>query len=251
MKSLLVVVLVVGLKAAALAQSPPEIFASANKLYQEGKFPEARDHYESLLANGYEGSALYLNLGNTYFRMGNIARAVLSYERGLRLAPNDDDLQFNRTLAGMMTVDRIESTPRLFVWDYWDSMKSPFSLQGIFWSAYAAYVVFFFLLAGMILAGSFTIRRISLFGAIGVAMVFVLFLAIGIARYSDLTRTDSAVIVAEIVPVKNSPDEASTDAFVLHAGASVRITDTVGKWVQIRIADGKVGWVEASVAEVI
>jgi len=251
MKTCALVILTLGLNGSMFAQSPPEVFDSANQLYQESRFPEAKDHYESILANGYESSALYLNLGNTYFRMGNLARAVVNYERGLRIAPGDEDLQFNLSLAGMMTVDRIESTPRLFIWDYWDELKSAFSLQGVFWSAYAAYVLIFILLSVLIFAGSFTVRRIALFGSIGATMVFLLLLVVGISRHSDFSRTDRAVIMTEIVSVKNSPDISSTDAFVLHAGASVQITDSVGGWVQIRLADGKVGWVEGGEVEVI
>ncbi len=251
MKTCFLYGMIVLLSGSAFGQSPPEVFDSANRLYQEGRFPEAKDRYESILANGYESSALYLNLGNTYFRMGNIARAILNYERGLRLAPGDEELQFNQSLAGMMTIDRIESTPRLFIWDYWDGLKSGFSLQGVFWSAYSAYVLIFVLLSVLMLSDSFTLRRIALIGSIAMTAAFLLLLTVGVARYSDLSRTNQAVIVSEIVSVKNSPDGSSTDAFVLHGGTKVQITDHVGTWLQIRLADGKVGWVEAGAAEVI
>jgi SH3-like domain-containing protein len=53
------------------------------------------------------------------------------------------------------------------------------------------------------------------------------------------------------VTVKNSPDAKSSDAFVLHGGVKVQLIDSVGGWSKVRIADGKVGWLEASAVEVI
>jgi tetratricopeptide (TPR) repeat protein len=225
------------------------VFSGANKLYQEGKYAEARTAYESILANGYESEHLFLNLGNTCFRVGDIAGAILNYERGLRLAPRDEDLQFNLDLVSMMTVDRIAATPRLFIWDYWDSVKGLFSLHAIFWMTYGAWVLTFVFLSLLTLAASFSLRRVSLFGSIGAGFVFLLFLLVAVSRNADLSRTDRGVIMSDIVSVKNAPDSRSTDAFVLHSGTQVQITDGVGGWIQIRLADGKVGWVEeASVA---
>jgi SH3-like domain-containing protein len=72
-----------------------------------------------------------------------------------------------------------------------------------------------------------------------------------IGKAADANRADEAIVTPAIVTVKNSPDRQSSDAFVLHAGVKVRITESIGEWVRIRLADGKVGWVELGVAEKI
>jgi len=251
MKRTFLIAMLVGLCSGAKAQLPADVFREANGHYQEGRYPEAKAAYESILANGNESAALYLNLGNTSFRMGDAARAILNYERGLRLAPGDEDLLFNLDLVSMSTVDRIVPAPRLFIWEYWDGIKGVFSLPGVFWSAYAVWVMTFAFLSLLMFASSFPIRRLALIGSIGMGVLFVLLLTVGVSRVADLSRTDQAVIMSSLVSVKNAPDNRSTDAFVLHAGARVQITDNVGGWVQIRLADGKVGWVEGGVAEVI
>ncbi|MDH4069706.1 MAG: tetratricopeptide repeat protein [Ignavibacteria bacterium] len=251
MRTLIPVILLLSLSGAALAQDPEQVFESANALYQEGRYEEARDQYESIVANGDESAALYLNLGNTYVRLGHMGKAILSYERGLRLRPDDEDLLYNLGLTGLMTVDKIETVPRLFLWDIWDGMKGWFSPAGILWTAWGAYVFVFMALAAIVLAGSFTLRRTAFLSAIGGTVVFLLLLLIGIGRYSDLTRTDFAIIMTEIVAVKNSPDARDTDAFILHRGTKVQITDNIGEWVKVRLADGKVGWLVAESVEAI
>ncbi len=234
-----------------LAQDPEEIFERANQLYQQNKFADARDEYESLLKNGYESGVLYYNVGNAYYKLGNVASAILNYERGLRLIPNDEDLHHNLLLANLMTVDKIEPAPRLFIWDYWDGLKGAFSAVEILWITYALFTLVFVSLTFLAAARSFAVRRISLVSAATAALCFLLSLVVCVGRLSDLSRDDFAILTTDIATIKNSPDAKSSDAFVLHGGVKVQITDHVGEWVKIHLADGKVGWVEQESAEVI
>ena len=72
-----------------------------------------------------------------------------------------------------------------------------------------------------------------------------------VAKTADAARDDEAVLVTPLATVKNSPDPKSSDAFVLHGGVKVQITDTFTDWLKIRLADGKVGWLEKSAVEII
>ncbi|MBM2846120.1 MAG: hypothetical protein HW407_1432 [Bacteroidetes bacterium] len=235
----------------SLAQSPEEVFARANDLYQQTKFVEARDLYESLIQNGYGSGELYYNLGNACYKTGNIARAILNYERALKQMPTDDDLQHNLQLANLMITDKIEPAPRLFIWDYWDAIKAGFSIEGITWLVYLLFVAVVTASIVMMLARTYRTRKIALLGGVVSGCLLVFALVIFAARVSDLKGEDTAIIVAEIVTTKNSPDTKSTDAFVLHSGVKVEIVDRLNDWVKIRLADGKVGWVEKTAAEVI
>lgn len=243
--------LVAGCTSLLFAQTPEQVFDKGNQLYQEAKFAEARDAYESILHNGLISGELYYNLANTYYKLGNIGKAILNYERALRLIPNDDDVKHNLQLVNLMITDRIEPTPRLFIWDYWDGMKAAFSLNTITWIAYS----FFFLLVGslvlMVLARTYRLKRFGLLGAVTSLVVLILVVTLWVGKLGEMTRSNAAVVTARITTVKNSPDSKSTDAFVLHSGVKVMITDSVNEWVKIRLADGKVGWMEESAAEVI
>ena len=66
-----------------------------------------------------------------------------------------------------------------------------------------------------------------------------------------MTDKTSAVIVSPMVVVKSSPDENSSDIFILHEGTKVKVREELGQWLEIRIADGKQGWLPKNALEVI
>jgi tetratricopeptide (TPR) repeat protein len=233
------------------AQTPEEMLRQANQLYQQGKFSEARDAYGAILSGGYESPELLYNLGNACYKSGSVPAAILNYERARRLLPGDEDLRHNLQIANMMLTDRIEPAPRLFVWDYWDGIKNWFSVSGLTLIVYLFYALVAVSASVFFLARTYALRKIAILAGSGLFVVFLFLLVVLIARLGDVTRTDEAVVMSQIVTVKNSPDAKSSDAFVLHGGVKVQLIDRVGSWSKVRIADGKIGWLEASAVEVI
>ena len=232
-------------------QSPEQLFGEGNQAYQKGDLAKATELYESIVHNGFTSSELYYNLGNAYYRQGNIARAILNYERAARLTPGDDDLRHNLQLANQMITDRIDPTPHLFVWDWWTSIKNWLPFEMITWLLFAVVTLVAGSIALVIAGRSYRMRRIALLATLieGVVLLFVG--AVFAGRYSDVHRADEAIVMATVVNVKNSPDGRSSDAFVIHAGLKVQLTDYLGGWTKVRLADGKVGWLEGKDLEVI
>ncbi len=239
------------LSVTAFGQTPEQLYTEGNQAYQKGDLARATELYESIIHNGYASSDLYYNLGNAYYKQGNIARAILNYERASRLTPGDDDLRHNLQLANQMITDRIDPTPHLFVWDWWTSLKNWLSFETVTWILYAAVLVLAASISFVIAGWSYRLRRIALFSSLMDGVLVVLVAAIFFGRYTDAHRTDEAIVMAQVVNVKNSPDARSSDAFVIHAGLKVQLTDYLGEWTKVKLADGKVGWLEAKEIEVI
>jgi hypothetical protein len=235
----------------ARAETPGQFFDEANQAYQKGTFTEAIEKYERLVQGGFLDADVFYNLGNAYFKSGNVPKAILNYERALKLNPNDDDLRHNLQFANLMLTDRIEPAPRLFVWDWWDSIKTAFSLDGVVWLCYVLYVLVIGSIILVMIARSYAVRKAGFIAGIVFAVLFAGSLVLFTGNLNRVQRSDMAIITASVTTIKNSPDPQSSDAFVLHGGVKVFITDRVNHWFKIRLADGKVGWMEQQAAEII
>jgi tetratricopeptide (TPR) repeat protein len=233
----------------ALGESPEQLFQRGNQMYQQERLEEARAAYESVVGMGYGSGELFYNLGNTYYRSGEIAPAILNYERALRYIPQDEDLRHNLQLANLLITDRIEPTPRLFFLEFWDDLKNAMSLQGTTWLAYLAYLLVFVSLTVLFLARTYLLKKIGMVAAVVSLFFFASLLILFVAKLADFTEENEAIVMEPVVTVKNSPDAGSSDAFVLHNGVKVEIVDSVNDWIEIRLADGKVGWIELSTVE--
>ncbi|MFQ5578720.1 MAG: tetratricopeptide repeat protein, partial [Anaerolineae bacterium] len=88
--------------------SPTGIMLQANRLYEAGQFAEAAQTYRQLIDRGLQNQVVYYNLGNAYFKQGDLGRAILNYRRAGRLVPRAPDIRANLTLARAQTVDAIQ-----------------------------------------------------------------------------------------------------------------------------------------------
>ena len=100
-----------GLATAGVCAGQGAFFDEGNQRYQEGDFDGALERYAQILDDGLESGELYYNIGNTYFKLGELGPAILYYERARRLMPGDGDLLANLELARSLTADEIAPLP--------------------------------------------------------------------------------------------------------------------------------------------
>jgi len=233
----------------SLGQSPTELFNRGNDYYRAGKYAEASAAYQEIIDQGMVSAEVYFNLGNSYYRQGKIAQAILAYERAQRLKPGDPDIAHNLRLVNFKTVDRIEPVPDLFIIQWMRAFAAVVPFQTAFNVLTIGWIVLFISLAGVYVVRDATVVRMLRWAVL--LAIFVLVLSGGtIGIHSILSLgNDQGIITASIVTAKSSPDEQSINAFVVHEGLKVNMGDTLGDWVKITLADGKVGWVQSQECE--
>ena len=96
---------------AAYASDPDKLWDQANTAYINNDFPTAISLYETILSSGRQSGKLYYNLANAYFKEQEIGRAILNYNRALRLNPGNEDIRYNLQVAEKMTKDHIDAVP--------------------------------------------------------------------------------------------------------------------------------------------
>ena len=236
---------------AAYASDPDKLWDQANTAYINNDFPTAISLYETILSSGRQSGKLYYNLANAYFKEQEIGRAILNYNRALRLNPGNEDIRYNLQVAEKMTKDHIDAVPEFFVKTWLSNLRNLLSsttwavLSLVFLAAMLGSALFYLLSRRLVR------RKIGFYGTATAFLLLVLTLCFAaIDRREAIDRT-SAVVLRDAVAVKSSPDQNSTDLFILHEGTKVEISDRLNGWCEITIADGKKGWMECSTFETI
>ena len=225
--------------------------AEADSAYTRGEFQEAIKGYESLLKKG-ASAELYYNLGNAYYRTENITRAVLNYERALQLSPGDADIRFNLQIARSKTIDKIVPESEMFFVTWYRSLVNIMSVDGWGRTALVSLALVIILFLVYLFSARVWMQKVGFFGGFALLLLFALSNFFAWQQRNNLLYRKSAIVVVSSVTVKSTPAQNGTDLFILHEGTKVDITDgSMKDWREIRLADGKKGWIESKKLEVI
>ncbi len=246
-KHLLVLIFLCSIQiAAGQPAALQDSLAKGNQLYTSGKYAQAAKTYESIAAKGFDSFELYYNLGNALYKTNNITFAILNYERALKLSPANEDVIFNLEMAKRQVVDNIDLLPEPGFLRWWHALIS--SRPADSWATHTLVSFFLFLLFFALFLFATTIRnkQVTFWFAVVTLSYSLLTFSFGTSQRSNLVNHNSGVITERSVRMKGSPSETGTELFILHEGLSVQITDKLGEWIEIRLADGNKGWVKES-----
>ena len=98
-----------------LMAAPEPLLRQAENAYDQKNYQEAIFAYEKLVQEGYRSFQLYFNLGNAYYRANKLGKAIYNYERARKLAPTDEDISINLSIAQAKTIDKIDSRENFFI----------------------------------------------------------------------------------------------------------------------------------------
>jgi tetratricopeptide (TPR) repeat protein len=253
MKKILVIssFLLLSLSSFPLFANHEETQKQALEAYQKGEYQYASELYQQMLSEGLHAFELYYNLGNAYFKQNEIAKSILYFEKALKLKPNDANTQYNLKVAQRKTIDKIEPLPELFIYRWWRNLINWQSAGS--WAGITIFIwILFWVSVGVYLASrTIGIKKTSF----GLAFAFLL---LGLMAFSlawkgnqQLNSKNTAVIMAQRITAKSAPNPGSTDLFVIHEGTKIFISDKMGEWVEIRLANGSVGWIKSNTFELI
>jgi tetratricopeptide (TPR) repeat protein len=220
------------------------LIEEANNLYSQADYEQAAAIYQKVIETGFESSELYYNLGNTYFKLDNMPRAILYYEKARKLAPGDRDVLFNLNIANNRIVDKIETVPEVFYVRWWNNLVYAFSLDAWGWISLAAFGLAVLMLLVFLLSNIVWIKKTSFWGGIIFLILFGFSFLFAQQKHTTFSSDHQAIVFTPTVTIKSSPTQSSIDLFVIHEGTKVQITDHVGEWYEIEIANGSVGWLK-------
>lgn len=221
-------------------------FDKATTLYQKGDYTQAAAVYSSILKSGKESSALYYNLGNTYYKLNNVPESIYYYEKALQLDPENTDAKNNLIFANQMKVDAITPLPKTWVRQLSDGIVGLFSAHT--WAVLSIIGVFAFVLSFLLY---YFVERTALKRTFFSLMLVFLFFAVGsytLAHFchKQVSQTQYAILFDKTVRVFSDANAYSSEVMQLHEGTKVEIIEDAKDWVKIRLVNGKTGWTKVS-----
>lgn len=243
-----IVSLISGLSFAQTKDDLNSLFYSANKSYEQGKYEDAAGDYKKILDMGYQSGQLYYNLGNTYFKLGSLGKTILYYEKAKRLMPQNPELKFNYNYVQSLLEDKLEQPKRSWITKKVEEILAilPYGK----WLGFAA-IIWLVCIGCVILRIYFPALK-NVLKYINTITLCVFIAVIVFAGINHNTQSSKcAVILSKEIAVRYGPGEAEVEAFLLHEGTTAAVIKQEDNWCQIRLPDGKSGWLPKDSIEII
>lgn len=221
-------------------------FLKGVSAYDNENYSESARIFERIADMGIVNGKLYYNIGNSYFKSGDVGQAVLWYERAMKLIPNDPDLRFNYEYVNEFVQDKAEEkkSPVLKVLFFWKHMMGKRAVQ---WTGIICVVLFCCVASVRMIKG----KRLFPAFQVGLIVLSALFVFTAIYDFYDETYNRYAVILSDQVSVRSGLSDGATELFVLHKGTKVKIEQARNDYLKIRFTDGKTGWMKKAAAGII
>lgn len=230
----------------AMAQGPDQAATilsdamKADQAYDQGSFADASQIYESIHQRDHANGHVYFNLGNAYFRQGDLGRSVAAYLAARHYLPRDPDVAANLDYVLSRIPDRVQArAPKgaldtVFFWVHASTEAEQVTI--------ALLVLSFFFGAFAVAIWSPALRSAARIAAFVTGLAFCVTIAGLVWKKSHLHRWGS--LVSEVTQVYSGPsDQGNAVLFTLNQGAPIRIADDSGDWIKLILSDGKKGWV--------
>jgi len=251
MKKIAIILISFFISLSLFAQNNDQLLTVAADFYKKQDYEKAIEAYQKIIAQGFESPELYYNLGNSYFKSNKFTFAILNYERAKLLDPANEEISFNLKIAQQHNIDAIDAIPEWFLKSWINQLIS--SRSADFWSVLSIFTFILLLSSGLffLFTKSLLVKKISFAVAAFMVIISITSFIFAYKQNKLLTNRDSAIIMSASITVKSSPDQTGTDLFLIHEGLKVDIVDSSGDWREIRLKDGRKGWLLASAIAII
>ena len=221
------------------------LFKQANQQYAKAQYQQAAKTYQQILNAGYQSAAVYFNTGNAYYKLDDMASAILYYEKARKLAPNDPDIHINIQLANLKTTDKIEQQPEFFVSSWWHNFILLLPAGTLSLASGLLVLTGFLLLIVYLFSTSIILKKTSFYTGVLAIVIGLLCVFMANKQINYFNNHHQAIVFSSSVVVKSSPDLNAKPLFVMHEGTKVNVNQKNGKWIEVELSNGNSGWVTA------
>lgn len=218
-----------------------DAWTAGNQEYAAGHFREAADQYEKLVQAGQTSAAVFYNLGNAQYRVGELGTAILNYQRALALEPQHPEAAANLRLVRDKARALELKRNRIERW------TAPITSAQFSIGAALAFWIALFAIAGLFIARRRSLALVSLLVVSTLALAATLY---GLyARESGPAGSALAIVTAKTTEARLATADNAGTVLTLPPGSEIRILSTRGDWIYAALPNDLRGWIPAKNAE--
>lgn len=212
---------------------------SAKSNYDNGAFAIAIDQYETVLAKGLNSANLHYNLGNAYFRNGQLGLSILNFEKALKLESSHENASFNLSLANTKNTDKFEIVPEVSFSGLLRGLNKSVSHNVL------SIIGIILLLgsAGLFIVGKKEKRKPFIKIARITVLAGLLITFIGWQQMSSVAAFKAGIVLSPTSNVFSEPNEGSTLLFEVHEGTKMEVLTNSGEWINVKAPNNEIGWI--------
>jgi len=228
------------------------IVAEADSAYNSLAYARALELYTAVRDSLGTSSDLYYNIGNTYYRLGDLGHAVLWYERALQLDPTNADALTNLEFVNTRIADKPVDDRSLLSRGY-DNITASAHPDTWAWVSFALFTLTVLAFIGYLVTTGVFVRKTCFFGGGVLLLLTACSLALAFTGASRSTNHDKAIIISPSAQLSTAPraaSDADSQAFLLHEGTKVEIVDSVipadrktDSWYEVKVAGNARAWI--------
>jgi tetratricopeptide (TPR) repeat protein len=216
-----------------------DIWRTANDFYSQKQYDSAVSYYEKLATLQPDDPEVYYNLGNAYYKLNRVGPAVLYYQRALRVDPSFQPAKDNLYLAESRIQNRIQGSSDIFFIRWWKNMTNP-SME----NNWAIVAIVLFLVCLVVLA----LRRMNKVAlpsqvALLAGLLCLLSLVLSYVSADKFVSHPQAVVMTADAPMRENLKSSKTSALIPE-GTVISVEGEQGNWMEVKLPDGRAGYME-------
>lgn len=217
-----------------------DMWQKANDFFTNSIYDSAAYYYHNI-AEEKGSSEVYYNLGNTYYKLNDIGKSILYYERALKYNPTDKRILDNLYLANGRINNRIQGVPQIFFVRWWNNITRSTNSN-----IYALVAGLLFL----IIIGYHILRRVEYIkfnfpiqASIAGIVLTLLFLTLSIVSGERMVNSNTAIVMKEGSSFMKQPKFGNSQSLI-PAGTKVQVSKEQKSWMEVALPDGRIGWLQ-------
>ena len=238
-KSLSVILMVVS---CSFSMDTHKLFQEANDLFINKRYKKSIELYEKIIDSEQKNSTVFYNLGNAYYRLGDIGHAIWAYKHANKFSPRDKDIIHNLKIAEAKKIDRINSPPLFILHDFYRKIK----LSMTMFEFILVVGILFFIFSLIWIMQSFSGKRNVVSKTIfQILLTFIIIVhAVMLDMAFERKRISNEAIIVGKSDAQSGPFFGDNKVlFQINEGSVVEVLEEKNNWSKIILIDGKKGWV--------